>query len=163
MPKKPSPNLIKKHRVYTVWEAADSLGVHRQTVIRWIGNAGLLADKSRRPWLIEGNHLKSFLQERRQKDRVKLQAGEFYCLPCRSTNFPAGQIADFHMNSATTGVLIGICLSCDRIVHRFVNPSELETFRAVLDVTVQRTVVGIVSANTAPQIVTNEEAQQAHG
>ena len=27
---------VKSHLVYTVWEVADALGCHRQTVIRWI-------------------------------------------------------------------------------------------------------------------------------
>jgi putative transposase len=33
MPRLPSPNRIKTHYVYTVWEAAQALGRHRQTVI----------------------------------------------------------------------------------------------------------------------------------
>ena len=65
MPKKPSPNLIKKHRVYTPWEASNALGVHRQTVLRWIKGKGLVADKAGTPWLIKGYDLKSFLGERR--------------------------------------------------------------------------------------------------
>ncbi len=36
MPKNPSPQRVKRHQIYTVWEAADAVGVHRQTVIRWI-------------------------------------------------------------------------------------------------------------------------------
>ncbi len=38
----PSPNLIKTHYVYTVWEAAQALGRHRQTVVRWIKDKGLI-------------------------------------------------------------------------------------------------------------------------
>ena len=53
MPKHPSPQRVKRHQIYTVWEAADAVGVHRQTVIRWIKDKGLSADMSRRPWLIE--------------------------------------------------------------------------------------------------------------
>ena len=49
MPKHPSPHRVKRHQIYTVWEAADAVGVHRQTVIRWIKEKGLPADTSRRP------------------------------------------------------------------------------------------------------------------
>ena len=54
MPKHPSPQRVKRHQIYTVWEAADAVGTHRQTVIRWIKDKGLSADTSQRPWLIEG-------------------------------------------------------------------------------------------------------------
>lgn len=54
MPKKPSPNRIKRHRVYTLWEAAEALDLHRETIKRWVRNHGLVADTSLRPWLIEG-------------------------------------------------------------------------------------------------------------
>lgn len=42
-----SPNKIKAHRIYTVWEAAEALGKHRQTIIRWINDKGLTADKGK--------------------------------------------------------------------------------------------------------------------
>ncbi len=41
MPKKPDPRKIKSHRVYTCEEAAIALGIHKQTVIRWIKSGGL--------------------------------------------------------------------------------------------------------------------------
>ena len=59
MPRMPSPNRIKTHYVYTVWEAAQALGRHRQTVIRWIKDKGLVADRSKVPWLIQGKDLKT--------------------------------------------------------------------------------------------------------
>ena len=36
MPKKPDPRRIKRHRIYTPYEAGEALGVHQQTVLRWI-------------------------------------------------------------------------------------------------------------------------------
>ena len=44
-----SPNKIKAHRIYTVWEAAEALDKHRQTIIRWINDKGLTADKGKNP------------------------------------------------------------------------------------------------------------------
>ncbi|RYH08454.1 helix-turn-helix domain-containing protein [Tropicimonas sp. IMCC6043] len=163
MPKKPSPNRVKTHRVYTVYEAADALDLHRQTVIRWIRHHGLRADCSKRPWLIEGRDLKGFLTKRRQKDRVTLKIGEIYCLPCRQAQVPAGHMADFRMKTATSGVLSGICPACDRMMNRIIGRADLEAFRAVLDVTVQQAVTGIVGVSTPCLTVTQKEARRANG
>lgn len=65
-------NRIKSHLVYTVWEAAEALGGHRQTIIRWIKHKGLEADRSRKPWLIEGRALREFLGARQRKAKCKL-------------------------------------------------------------------------------------------
>ena len=72
MPKHPSPQRVKRHQIYTVWEAANVVGVHRQTVIRWIKDKGLSADMSQRPWLIEGREFKAFLEERRSRGKCRL-------------------------------------------------------------------------------------------
>jgi len=66
MARLPSPNIIKMHNIYTVWEAAEALGMHRQTILRWINDKGLIADKSSKPWLIDGKCLKAFLGLRRK-------------------------------------------------------------------------------------------------
>ena len=81
MPKKPNPARIKRHQVYTPWEAAEALGLHRQTVIRWIKSGSLEADQSRRPWLIEGKYLKAFLEARRSNGKCKLKVGEDVRIP----------------------------------------------------------------------------------
>lgn len=47
-----SAHRIKTHQIYSVWEAANALGKHRQTVIRWIKTGGLVADTTQKPWLI---------------------------------------------------------------------------------------------------------------
>ena len=163
MPKKPSPNRIKTHRVYTVWEAAIALDLHRQTIVRWIKSGNLDADCSRRPWLIEGRDLKSFLRDRRQVGKVRLKPGEVYCLPCRQAQIPEGRIADFRMKTATTGVIMGICPDCDRLMNRIIRRSQLDQFRAVLDVTVQKAVAGIVGEDSPRVTVPFEEARQSHG
>ncbi len=54
MPKKPDPRRIKTHRIYTPHEAAEPLGLHVETVRRWIKDGRLVAETSRKPWLIEG-------------------------------------------------------------------------------------------------------------
>ena len=82
MPKRPAHHRVKVHEVYTIFEAASTLGVHRQTVTRWIKKSGLKAATGSKPWLIEGADLKSFLIARRKAGKRPLLDGEFFCLPC---------------------------------------------------------------------------------
>ncbi len=163
MPKKPSPNRIKTHRVYTTYEAADALDLHRKTIVHWITRSGLEADRSQRPWLIEGRNLKAFLADRRQCGKVRLNVGEIYCLPCRQARIPAGRMADFRMKSITTGVLSGICPDCDHMMNRIIRRSDLDRFRAILDVTVQKGVAGIVGVSTPFATLPQTEARRSHG
>lgn len=67
MTKKYPLHRIKAHRVYDVWEVAQTLGCHKKTVIRWIKAKNLPAETTRKPWLIEGKDLKGFLGARQTK------------------------------------------------------------------------------------------------
>ena len=154
MPKKPSPALIKKHRIYTVWEAGDALGVHRQTVIRWIRDKGLIADQSGGLWLVKGSDLKHFLGERRASGKCKLSIHHFYCFGCKSPQMPDGRVANYKHQSQTNGMLTGLCPYCGAALNKVVRRSALEAIRAKIDVTVQQADPTIVSHEKAPITVT---------
>jgi excisionase family DNA binding protein len=162
MPKKPSPNLIKKHRVYDVYEAAEALGLHRQTIVRWIKDRGLLADTSTKPWLIRGVDLKSFLGERRAKGKCKLALHQIYCLPCRAPQTPDGLLADYRHKTPQTGSLAGLCPSCGRLMFKAIRRADLETIRAKLDVTVQQADARIVSQSNPSVTVTKKGHVERH-
>ena len=157
MPRRPSPSRIKTHRVYTAWEAADALGVHRQTVRRWINDKGLRADRSRKPWLIGGADLKSFLGHRRKHNRCKLELRHCYCLGCRGPREPDGRIADYVQQTHTTGMLTALCPTCGSLMNKVIRRADLDTIRAKIDVTIQRASPRIVSPADAPSNVTLDE------
>ena len=157
MCRRPSPSRIKTHRVYTVWEAADALGKHRQTVQRWIKHKGLLADRSHKPWLIDGADLKSFLGHRREQNRCKLELHHCYCLGCREPREPDGRIADYVQQSPTTGMLTALCPSCGSLINKVIRRADLDAIRAKIDVTIQKASPRIVSPADAPVNVTLEE------
>ncbi|MEO1686687.1 MAG: helix-turn-helix domain-containing protein [Pseudomonadota bacterium] len=136
MPKRPSHHRVKTHLVYTVAEAAEATGVHRQTVIRWIKAQGLSATCDQRPWLIRGAELKVWLRDRRDRGRTSLGAGEIYCLPCRKPVKPDGDLAEYRARTERTGLLAGICPCCEGMVHRIVREADLDRVAADLDVTV---------------------------
>ena len=163
MPKHPSPQRVKRHQIYTVWEAADAVGIHRQTVIRWIKDKGLPAHTSQRPWLIEGRELKAFLEERRARGKCRLRPGQVFCLPCRGPKNPDGRMADFHLKTPTTGTLIGICPDCGRLMYRIIRRSDLDQIRAQLDVTISKAVPRLVGPDEPLETVTFKQEAQTHG
>jgi excisionase family DNA binding protein len=162
MPKKPSPRLIKTHRVYTPVEAASALGVHKQTILRWIKNKGLYAVRSGGAWLIEGRDLKAFLGHRQSQGRCKLKTEEIYCLPCRTAQVPAERMADFKLQTSQSGQLIGLCPVCERTMHKAVRRGDLDRIRAILDVTFQQAQPRIVGEPHPPVTVTLKEEQGTH-
>lgn len=145
---------IKIHRPYTPYEAAVVLGVDRQTVIRWVNDKGLTADKSSKPWLIEGQDLRTFLGERRAKRKCKLALHSFYCFRCRDGRTAAGKMADYVQQTTTGGMLTAICDTCGTLMNKAVKRSDLEAIRAKLDVTIQTADPRIVSRSDAPSNVT---------
>jgi excisionase family DNA binding protein len=163
MAKRFPANRIKSHLVYTVWEVADLLGCHRQTVIRWIRDGGLEADRSRRPWLIEGRVLRAFLGLRRRADKQSLALHHCYCLGCRAPREPDGKIADFRLQTPATGMLIGLCPACGAIMNKVIRRSALEALRARIDVTIQPADPRLVSSGTAPSKVTFLSGSRTHG
>lgn len=125
MPKRPAHHRVKRHEVYSLAEAGETAGVHRKTVARWVRDGGLPADTSRKPWLIRGEDLKTWLIRRRDKGKRPLENGFIYCLPCRAAHMPDGAIADFKQRTERSGLLIGLCPSCGRLMHRIVRNEDL--------------------------------------
>ena len=130
----PNPRLAKIHRNYTVEEAARVYGVHRNTVRAWI-KQGLPTTDDRRPMLILGVGLVTFLCERRAKNKRTCAPGEIYCVRCREPRSPAGNTADYEPQTAILGSLIAICSVCDALIYRRVSLARLGEVRGNLDIT----------------------------
>jgi hypothetical protein len=73
--RQPNHRLIKIHRTYTVEEAANALGLHKNTISRWTTQDLPVIDK-RRPKLIHGEALVQFLIERRTKSKQPCQRSD---------------------------------------------------------------------------------------
>lgn len=111
------PRQIKVHRPYSVDEAARALGVHRNTVRAWI-EQGLPALATRRPTLILGSELRSFLEARRKRAKRPCVPGTIYCFKCRGPSRPALGMVDFVAQSATGGNLKALCERCGTVMHQ---------------------------------------------
>lgn len=124
---------VSCHFSYTIEEAADALGVHKNTVRQWIKSGLPLAD-AKRPAVISGKDLVSFLNKRKSRRKRSLRPGEFYCLKCRVATRPDGDMVDFTATSTTLGSLMGLCSRCGSLVYRRVSQAKLAAAIGDLDV-----------------------------
>jgi len=132
--KRPSVGLVKKHHTYEVNELARLVGVHPNTVRRWISTEGLETVDDGRPTLIHGETFLEFYRERKQSRKCPLKPGEFYCLPCRGAKRPDGDMADYLPLGPENGNLQGLCPDCGRLINRGVSRANLDAVRGELDV-----------------------------
>jgi hypothetical protein len=130
----PNYRRVKIHRNYAVEEIARLFGVHKNTVRVWV-KTGLPTIDDRRPMLIVGQDLASFLKARRVKNKKTCQSGEIYCVGCRAPKHPAGEMADYLPQSETLGTLRAICPDCDSMMNRRVSMEQLPQIRGGLDIT----------------------------
>lgn len=130
----PNHRHVKIHRSYTVEEIANLFGIHKNTVRSWV-KGGLATCDNRRPMLILGQDLASFLQARRVKNKQTCKPGELYCVCCRATKYPADCMVDYLPITETFGNLIAICPDCNSIMNRRVNLAKLELVRGGMDIT----------------------------
>jgi hypothetical protein len=128
-----NPRRIKTHFAYSVAEAAEALGTHRNTIRLWI-KQGLSVADDHRPVVMSGAEIRSFLQRRKTAKKQPLSPGEFYCFKCRSPKSPAGGMADFIESAAGLGTLRGLCPDCETVMHRRASFANLESAKGKLDV-----------------------------
>lgn len=132
MRRRPNWQGIKRHRSYSVGEAAKVLGVSKLTVRRWIKDGGLPALKEKRPTLILGRDLKEF-HRLRSKPRTRLQSDELFCFKCRCARTPAANMADYTPRTSRTGTLMAICEVCGTDMHKAISAAALGGLARVLD------------------------------
>ena len=149
----PDARRIKSRQHLHDYEAAETLGVHRNTVRNWL-KEGLASLNEKRPILILGADLKAFLASRRKARRRPCQQGQIFCIKCRSPKTPALGMADYVPISSTLGSLVGLCPDCGTIISRW---TSLRTCRSRGQLEVKITVPQQRLSGTArpPQIVTS--------
>lgn len=128
-----NPRLAKINRNYSVEEAAQLFGVHKNTIRDWIAR-GLPTIDQRRPLLIQGRDLAEFLARRRRSNKHPCAAGEIYCVRCRCPRHPAGNVVDYVLLTPATGNLVGICPACEALMYRRASLAKLDMVRGSLDV-----------------------------
>ena len=133
MPKRPNLRAVKAARTYTIVEAAEALCVSVASVRSWV-RQGLPAMTAQRPYLILGDALRGFLDDRRGKAKVTLGTDYLYCLSCKVARTPVGMMVDCTPQTAKTARLLGLCSACGSTCNRIVSRSDLAHFEAIFDV-----------------------------
>lgn len=131
-----NPNRAKRHRCYTVEEAAALFGAHPNTVRNWL-RSGLAAIDDQHPILIRGADLRNFLANRRDASRTACPPGTLYCFRCRDPRRPALGMADFVENGMRAGSIVALCETCDAVMYRRARRNALD--RVLPDVAIQFT------------------------
>ena len=133
MAKRINPNLFKIHLNYSIGEAAETIGVHKNTVREWI-KQDLPTIDNRRPTLILGSDLRYFLQSRREKKKRKCSPGTIYCVRCKEPKTPMGNMVDYQQITKTKGNLVGICPDCEAVIHQFIGLARLGEIRQIFGI-----------------------------
>ncbi len=120
----PNYRQVNIHRNYTVEETANLFCIHKNTVREWV-KTGLPTSDDKRPMLILGRDLATFLQARRANKKRPSRPGEIYCVRCRTAKVPAGDMADYRPITEKTGNLEAICPDCTSMMYRCVSLAKL--------------------------------------
>jgi hypothetical protein len=136
MAKRRSHRAIHAARSYNLQEAASELGVSQGAIRAWV-KQGLPIMKDQRPYLILGEALKDFLQERLKSRKVRLQLSELYCLTCKAPRTPFGMLVDFIPQTTTTARLMGLCEVCGGTCNRMISRPKIGQFCEIFDVDVK--------------------------
>jgi hypothetical protein len=128
-----NPRRVKVHRSYSVEEVARLCRVHKNAVRSWL-KSGLPKVDDRRPTLILGRQLASFLRVRRELRRQRCGAGEFYCFRCKTPRGPVARAAEYLPLTSHSGNLKATCTSCGTRMYRRVSLSKLAAVAGDLQV-----------------------------
>lgn len=136
MPKRPNPRTIRAARTYTVEEAAIAVGVSIGTIRSWV-KSGLPLMRSRRPFLILGDSLRIFLEDRAKASKAPLQQDQLYCLTCKAGRTPMGLMVDCIPQTAKTARLLGLCDACGGTCNRMISRSKIDHFSEIFCVAIK--------------------------
>lgn len=125
--------LIKATWPYTVQEIAELFDLHKNAVLRWL-KEGLHADRSQRPYLIRGDELTRFLNQRRDGKRQQCAPGQFFCFKCRVPREPYLGIADIAIESPTRFRIKALCSVCDTPMNKVQNVRNLPKIKTLFNI-----------------------------
>jgi hypothetical protein len=125
--------LIKSTWPYTVQEITELFDLHKNAVLRWL-REGLQADRSQRPFLIRGDELTRFLNQRQNGKRQQCAPGEFFCFKCRVPREPYLGIADIAIESPTRFRIKALCSVCDTAMNKVQNVRNLPRIKMVFNI-----------------------------
>jgi Helix-turn-helix domain len=125
MAKRANPRRVKIHHTCSVGEWAEILDLHEHTIRRWIRYEGLPVIGGHRPTLIRGKDLRAFLEQRRERKRIKCGPGQMLCFRCKEARAPAGGMLDYFPQNADAGRLQALCSVCESLMNRVIRKDNI--------------------------------------
>lgn len=127
MAKRANPRLIKRHRNYTIDEAARTLGVAKATIRNWIDD-GLTVLKDQRPFLILGSDLVNYLESKVAKKQTCLPH-QCYCFKCRQPKDPAFNEVEYFPSDEAVGNMRALCSDCSTVMNKRISVRQLPAIK----------------------------------
>ena len=110
---------LESYRSYKLKYIEDIVGIHIQTLRKWIAKGGLEAFQHEGEWYIYGAVLKDYLKTKNAKNKVKLTDTQFKCQSCKKHIEPQNNIITKTEEQNNGNLIIfGIC-ACGYEMHKF--------------------------------------------
>ncbi len=125
--------LIKRNLSYTVQEAAELYGLHKNAILRWIKD-GLPIIDQRKPYLIYGADFADYLNGKQKKRKHKCRPDEFYCCKCRAPRKAWKDQADIVIKNESKLSISALCAICDTPVFRAGSVRKLAEYQKIFSI-----------------------------
>lgn len=125
-----NPNRIKATLAYSVNEIAELYSLHKRTVQQWLKD-GLPRIDNKKPYLIMGADLKTFIKTKRSKARQKCKAHELFCCKCRKPQKSWENIVDIKVLNERQLMIMGICPECNTKTNRASTVPKLKDIQEI--------------------------------
>lgn len=118
-------HLITQKRVYSLSDIAKLFKLHIRTVQSWCKQGMQPIDALSRPILVRGDSIKRFLDNQKQRQKVKLKDDEFFCLSCRKARMAIPGSISYENSNRKIGddalhiIIYGKCPACKTKLSRF--------------------------------------------
>lgn len=127
MGKRANPMAVKAALTYDINEAAAALGKTPATIRSWIKD-GLPVMSSRKPYLISGEAIRSYLRAKYKAAKRPLGPDDFFCPGCGGARQPVEMAATAWPMQNKSVLLKGVCSRCGCTCTRMVSKSRLGEF-----------------------------------
>jgi hypothetical protein len=115
---------------YSIQEAAELFGLHKNAVSRWIKN-GLPVIDSHKPYLIQGSELVAYLKRKQTGRKRACKPDEFYCCKCRAPRQAWGGMVDLQCRNQSKVMLSGLCAECSTPVCRMGSARKVALYEKI--------------------------------
>jgi len=122
---------LESYRSYKLKYIEDIIGVHIQTLRKWIAKGGLEAFQHEGEWYVYGAILKDYLKIKNTKNKVKLTDTQFKCQSCKKHTDPQNNIITKTTEQKNGNLIIfGIC-ACGYEMYKFWSKNRKEELKTI--------------------------------